>query len=923
MMFFDGIDDRQDSTRPRRATRPGRPRRVRRTLPDALERLEDRRLLSTFTVTNTGDLVTNPDGTTAVAVGSLRAAVLAADADTGPGQDTIAFAIPGTGLHTIQPSGPLPGVSRPVLIDGYSQPGSSENTLAVGDNAVLTVQLDGINAGTDSSSSDGLVLGGGCTVRGLVIDRFFRFQVFLLFGPNDVVEGNFIGTDPTGTQVLEHDGSVHYDLVISASNNSRIGTDGNGVDDLGERNVISGGHIAAIHLFNCTGDVVAGNYIGTDKNGTSALGYDEAGVRCNGGGPNRIGVNTADADPSAEANLISGHEVGVNLWNATAYQIQGNLIGTDATGTRPVANFQPDPGNLGNFFGIDGDGNGNQIGGTTPNVIAFNGTGVILLGSGVGNSIRGNSIFDNTVMGIDLGQDGVTPNTPGGPHAGPNALQNFPAIAAVTGGPATHVSGTLNSTPGETFTLDFYANGQGDSAGSVWGDSTSTRYGEGRRWLGSISNVTTDASGNTSFDALLPASMALGESISATATGSEGTSEFAADVIVVQVATVTSLTSSSNPALLGQTVTLTATVNDGGGTPTGAVDFYDGATMIGTGTLTGSAVATFSTAALATGTHGLTAFYPGDANDLTSTSGPVAQVVIPPASLSGVVFSDFNDDGQVDFGETGVSGVPITLTGTDDLGHAVNLSQTTDAAGTYVFLNLRPATYTITEAQQPAGYTPGIASVGTGGGTVSGAQLTVSLPAGVDAMNYNYGERPVATGRVHEGQTAGIGFWNNKHGQALIKALNGGVGTQLGDWLAATFPHMFGQFSGGNSLAGKDNAFVASFFQSRFVVHGQKLDAQVLATALAVYVTDPVLDNTGVGTPYGFTVGGDGVATATFNVGDDGAAFGVANSTKVTVMDLLLAADAQALNGVLYNGDAVKRNEANDVFSDINEAGGI
>src|SRR5207247_9280777 len=90
--------------------------------------------------------------------------------------------------------------------------------------------------------------------------------------------------------------------------------------------------------------------------------------------------------------------------------------------------------------------------------------------------------------------------------------------------------------------------------------------------------------------------------------------------------------------------------------------------------------------------------------------------VLPPASLSGVVFSDFNNDGQVDFGEQGIVGVTITLTGTDDIGHAVNLSQTADGDGTYVFLNLRPGTYTITETQ-PAGYTQGINTVGTGSGT--------------------------------------------------------------------------------------------------------------------------------------------------------------------------------------------------------------
>jgi hypothetical protein len=295
----------------------------------------------------------------------------------------------------------------------------------------------------------------------------------------------------------------------------------------------------------------------------------------------------------------------------------------------------------------------------------------------------------------------------------------------------------------------------------------------------------------------------------------------------------------------------------------------------------------------------------------------------PRATLSGMVFEDFNDDGQVDFGEQGIAGVTISLTGTDDLGSPVALSQTTDADGTYVFGNLRPGSYTITEAQ-PAGYTQGINTVGTAGGTVVGDQFSITgLGIGIDGLNYNFGERPAATGPITKGQTAGIGFWNNKNGQALIKALNGGVGTQLGDWLARTFPHMFGQDSGSNNLAGQNNASIASFFQSRFVVHGQKLDAQVLATALAVYVTDPTLDSTGVGTQYGFVVGGNGVATATYNVGSNGAAFGVADNTTMTMMDLLLAADAQAVNGVLYNGNTTRRNLANTVFSAINEAGGL
>src|SRR6201993_3649924 len=102
-------------------------------------------------------------------------------------------------------------------------------------------------------------------------------------------------------------------------------------------------------------------------------------------------------------------------------------------------------------------------------------------------------------------------------------------------------------------------------------------------------------------------------------------------------------------------------------------------------------------------------------------------------------------------------------------------------------------------------------------------------------MNYNYGELPPAGGPVQRGQTAGIGFWNNKNGQELILALNGGSGTQLADWLGAALPNLFGANAGSNNLKGKSNADVAALFQSDFVVKGSKLDAQVLATALSVY----------------------------------------------------------------------------------------
>jgi hypothetical protein len=403
----------------------------------------------------------------------------------------------------------------------------------------------------------------------------------------------------------------------------------------------------------------------------------------------------------------------------------------------------------------------------------------------------------------------------------------------------------------------------------------------------------------------------------------------AGTLTITQASTGTALTVSAATPLAGvDAVTFTAAVAvnaPGSGNPTGMVDFFDATTGQDLGSaplINGNAALTAISLA---GGHAIRATYSGDGN-FASSSGTASLTALLPASLSGTVFADFNNDGQIDFGEQGISGVSVRLTGTDDLGHAVDRTLQTDGDGAYVFLNLRPGGYSLTRTSQPAGYTPGIDSVGTAGGSLSATvadQFFVPLAAGVNGLNYNYGEVPAAGGPVQKGQTAGIGFWNNKHGQALILALGGG-GTShaLGDWLAATFSHLYGADSG-HSLAGKSNASVAALFQQDFVQKGVKLDAQVLATALSVYATNATLDSTQVAASYGFTISGNGVGTAPVNVGSNGDAFGVASNTTLTVMDLLLATDAQATGGVLYGGNSTRRSHANNVYSALNEAGGI
>ncbi|HEX5272870.1 MAG TPA: SdrD B-like domain-containing protein [Gemmataceae bacterium] len=623
-------------------------------------------------------------------------------------------------------------------------------------------------------------------------------------GSSIQIEGNYIGTDITGTKALTNFIGIWFN---SGGNGATIGGTAPG-----DGNVISGNGYGIWGGFNS----VEGNLIGTDCTGTKALGGD-VGIFLDGAKNLVVGGTVLDGQGNnLSRNIISGNSIGIDFGGGSGNLVEGNYIGTDITGTQVIGGPT--------LFGVwlSGSTANNTIGGTTPaagNIIAgFNrgndnaGIYIGIRGAGgtvpVANAILGNSIYDNYV-GIFA-------------ESGANDSQAAPVLtAAYAPSGATIALGTITSTPSATVRVEFFANAAGDP--------------EGRTLLGSQS-VTTDASGHGSFTAFLSALPAGQTLVTATATDPNGnTSEFSAGV----------------------------------------------------------------------------------------TATP-----LPPSSLSGVVWEDFNDDGQVDFGESGISGVKITLTGTDFLGNAVNLPLTTDGDGAYVFANLYPGNYYLTETP-PTGYGQGIDSVGTAGGSISATdQFSVQLGVGVNGLNYNFGELPAAGGGVHHGQTAGIGFWNNKNGQALINALpvvtnaDGSV-TSVANWLAATLPNTFGKTAGGNNLTGKSNASVAALFQSDFVLKGVKLDAQLLATALSVYATNATLDPTKVAASYGFTVSGDGAGTATVNVGSNGDAFGVASNTTLTLMDLLLATDAQAVNGVLYNGNKARREAANDVYSDVNQDGGI
>lgn len=312
-------------------------------------------------------------------------------------------------------------------------------------------------------------------------------------GSGILIQGNLIGTDVTGSVAM---GDTKAGIYLNSVSTTIGGTTPSA------RNIISanGKHGITVASGFGDGDIIEGNYIGTNASGAAALPNTLNGVECSG--KIVIGGTAAGA-----GNVISGNgQDGIGLDTGFGTTIQGNFIGTQADGVSAL-------GNAG--YGVARNTGNAVIGGTAPgegNVIAFNGSaGIKTIWTTV--ITEGNSIHSNTGLGIDLDGDGVTPNA--------NCTNtNYPVVtSAITDGTDLTVIGTLNSQSNRNFKIDFYANTSCDSSG----------FGEGARYLGTTT-VTTDGSCNASFQVTIPgANVAVGESITTTSTPEDlgnSTSEF-------------------------------------------------------------------------------------------------------------------------------------------------------------------------------------------------------------------------------------------------------------------------------------------------------------------------------------------------------------------------------------------------------------
>lgn len=506
---------------------------------------------STFTVSNTND----------AGAGSLRQAILDVNAAAGP--HTIHFTIPAAGVQTIAPVSMLPAISNTVTLDGYTQPGSQTNSSPSANNAVLLIRLDGV-AVTNTFPQALRFYSSGNTVRGLIVVRFYDGLAF--FGSSgNVIVGNFIGYDADGvargnTDVGIYITSVFFERsggniiggITPAARNiisgnyyglyiwpqvvggnliqgNLIGTDATGTLPRGNtfgiyiqastnnliggttaaaRNIISAGANTGVKLLGALGNVVQGNYIGTDVSGTADLGNFFHGLHVQSSDNNTLGGTAPGA-----GNLISGNDgVGLYLLGGTNLIVQGNKIGTDVSGSFQISNRMEGvfvQGTSRSFVGGTGAGEAN--------VMRFNGSSGVRVFGADRIAVRGNRIFNNGGLGLDLAFAGVLTNDFGDADTGSNDQQNYPVLtSAGSSSVSTFIQGTLNSATNAAFLIDFYSSPAADASG----------FGEGDVFL-STTTVNTGADGNAVFGVTLPIAVPLGHVITATATDTNNnTSEF-------------------------------------------------------------------------------------------------------------------------------------------------------------------------------------------------------------------------------------------------------------------------------------------------------------------------------------------------------------------------------------------------------------
>jgi len=603
---------------------------------------------------------------------------------------------------SLQPDLPLLELTDAAIVDGFTQPGATPNTAADGSNAVLRVELDG----STLASPIGLIMGAGnSTVRGLVINGFIFPGIWISTAGGNTVEGNYVGTDVSGTVDLGNEVGIY---VESVPNNMIGGTTPQA------RNLISGNREAGVYLWNpgATGNAVRGNLIGTDASGTEALGNGSVGIWIVDASNNTVGGSEAGA-----RNVISGNSgPGISVFGGTANAFVENQIfanaglgidlvgGTeDANGVTANDDQDPDAGanNLQNFPVFTSattdlvtvvDGTLNSLPDETFRIEFFANQAPDPSGHGEGRQYLG-----STDVTTDANGDVTITFTP------PANVAPGMFVAAT----ATRLDANLDPVETSEFSaaiqvIAFVPRVDLELEKTV--DNPGAQLGKQVTFTITLTNQAPVGGGFTPVDAtnievldVVPAGLS-----GVTVTPAAGT-------IYSQASGVWSI-----PFLA----------------------FAPGSNMVQL-TITGTvavqgAVITNTAEVVAVGQIDVDSI-PGN-NDPAEDDQDSASVGV--GSAFGFVWADVNDNGLKEPWELGLPNVPITITG------PVTRTVTTAEDGSYAFVDVPAGVYAISE-EQPLAFNDGIDTQGTPplGQVENDRFVDVTLSADTVLENYNFGER--------------------------------------------------------------------------------------------------------------------------------------------------------------------------------------
>ncbi|GAB4312760.1 MAG: hypothetical protein Kow00117_05530 [Phototrophicales bacterium] len=493
---------------------------------------------ATFTVnsladTDDGNCNTTPNCT-------LREAINAVNAS--PGVDTITFSVVGD----IFLSSDLPALSSGgITIQGMGNirligSGATNGlTITSNDNVVTGLRISGFTTGIEINNvADNIIGGALSTEQNTIVQNGTGVLITGSNAINNQLINNYIGTI-TGTSSAPNNIGV---VLSNGANGNQVGV---------PQNLISGNSLHGVALFNAHNNVIQSNIIGLSSVGVTSLpngghgifidalssgnvinqqniisGNNNAGVFIAGDSntvsnnyigltssgtvslfpiSNNIGIQLASGSDNVIANNVIANNAqhGVFITGGLNSIIENNTIGFEADGITSA-------GNTGDGVHVDGVATAM----IRNNTIANNMVGVRVLNTN-NIQIRQNVIMNNTDLGIDLNGDGVTANDLGDSDSGANDSQNFAILtSAQFDGVTTTVSGTFNSLPNRTYTIEFFSVSTCDASG----------FGEGDVYRGSVI-VTTDGMGNGAFVQSIGA-LSLGTLVTSTTSGIDGTSEF-------------------------------------------------------------------------------------------------------------------------------------------------------------------------------------------------------------------------------------------------------------------------------------------------------------------------------------------------------------------------------------------------------------